>query len=292
MTSFKECSPNCSILGPCTRPHMGSHRAPDVCLELIFWSRTQSWADPSTPYSPSLKDCKDIPCALQDVWPRLKGRAVVMEHSNTKWPHTGSEALTVSPLPHLKTSWAQWKLPFLLGRSNVFQRKTLSTCSPDAVSGNIPCFLRRPLLPEGSQINRGLRCCWWRHLCCGESEIPGPSGSQVTQEKKMIQTVQLGHLAGSLWRLTIWSLRLLKFYLKRWQMMTEHFPALLVTLLHHVTWLASLRLFLRFFSCCYDRYNTLTKPTQGEGALFCSQVTVHHGREVKQAEAGSTVHLQ
>lgn len=110
--------------------------------------------------------------------------------------------------------------------------------------------------------------------------------------EKMIQTVQLGHLAGSLWHLTIWSLHLLKFYLKRWQMMTEHFPAWLVTWLHHVIWLASLHLFLHFFSCCYDRYNTLMKPTQGGGASFCSHVTVHHGREVKQAEAGSTVHLQ
>lgn len=29
---------------------------------------------------------------------------------------------------------------------------------------------------------------------------------------------------------------------------------------------------LLFFSFCYDCYNTLTKPTQGEGALFCSQL--------------------
>lgn len=58
--------------------------------------------------------------------------------------------------------------------------------------------------------------------------------------EKMIQTVQLGHPAGSLWHLSIWSLRLLKFYLKRWQMMTERFPAGLVTCLRHITWLASL----------------------------------------------------
>lgn len=64
--------------------------------------------------------------------------------------------------------------------------------------------------------------------------------------EKMIQTVQLGHLAGSLWCLTIWSLCLLKFYLKRWQMMTEHFPARLVTCLRHITWLASLRLGVYF----------------------------------------------
>lgn len=73
---------------------------------------------------------------------------MVTEHSKTKWPHTGSEALTVSPLPRLKTSWAKWKLPFLLCSSNMLQRKALSTNSPDAGAGTFlascagPCFQR------------------------------------------------------------------------------------------------------------------------------------------------------
>lgn len=153
-------------------------------FELIFWSRTWSWADSSTPSSPSHRDCNSMPYALQDVWLRLKAglwsRNIAKLHD-----HTQGLRLQKCPL-----CCAKRKLPFCLCRSNVLQRKALSPATPQTLQRKHSSFLAQAFASRGQPNKAWSEVSWWWHHALESQKThqkTGPSRSQVTQERKWFE---------------------------------------------------------------------------------------------------------